>query len=338
MAGQIRGAGIPGGLVRSVAMIRMDHWRRPSAGADRSRDVARTQGFVSDITRSQSCHGRSIACGASPCRLLEVIPATATATRREQPFQLDERDIQRFSDVIAASMDVSTRHQFFTWLHSSVQGLVPHEILLCGVRDQSGRGMALHRFSATRYFRDEHFDAVADPLTGLVPTVLGIAETTGRTTVLCHPALSHPAILELQRQVEANELKNLAAHLVRGVSGRFEAMYAFGRVGAVSELRVAWMVELLVPHLHGAFLRVLSSEREMLRPTLGDTEQVITRRQIQILNLVKAGKTNAEIADKLGCSQWTVKNHVQSILRRLGSSSRTHAISRAISLGILTAE
>ncbi len=260
------------------------------------------------------------------------------ANSRDLPFHLDERDTQRFSDVVAASMEVSTRPQFFSWLHSSVQGLVPHEILLCGIREASGKAMSMHRFSASRYFRDEHFEAIADPRSGLVPIVLAAAESMRRTTLVCHPGLLHPTTTELQRQVSDNELKNLAVQLVPGISGHFEALYAFGRVGAVSDFRITWMLEIVVPHVHRAFLRVLAGEREASKPAAPDGALVVTRRQVQILNLVKSGKTNAEIALVLGCSQWTVKNHVQSILRRLGSTSRTHAITRAIGLGILTPE
>ena len=63
---------------------------------------------------------------------------------------------------------------------------------------------------------------------------------------------------------------------------------------------------------------------------------VVTPRQLQILNLIKAGKTNQEIAELLSCSPWTIKNHIQAILRKLGSNTRTHAITRAMSLGILS--
>jgi DNA-binding CsgD family transcriptional regulator len=61
----------------------------------------------------------------------------------------------------------------------------------------------------------------------------------------------------------------------------------------------------------------------------------VTPRQEEILNLIKSGKTNSEIAELLDCSPWTIKNHIQAILRKLDSNTRTHAIARAMSLGIL---
>jgi DNA-binding CsgD family transcriptional regulator/tetratricopeptide (TPR) repeat protein len=49
---------------------------------------------------------------------------------------------------------------------------------------------------------------------------------------------------------------------------------------------------------------------------------LLTRRQSEVLDLLLAGRTNAEIADQLVLSQRTVDNHVGAILRALGVSSR----------------
>jgi len=275
-------------------------------------------------------------------RALHRIAARPTlrldSTSLDRRFQLDDYDIQRFTDVVSASMAVSTRQQFFTWTQGEAQGLVPHEILLCGVRDPQGKGMSMHSFSATRYFRDEHLRAVADPVDGMLPLLIAHAERRGTCTVLCGIDDVDDDAEPLDLHVRTNELKNLAAGLVPGLSGQVDAVYMFGRIGATSAPRVGTLLEMLLPHVHRAFVRVLGFERHVGRTPAEAAPQLVTPRQVQILNLVKSGKTNAEIGAELGCSQWTVKNHVQDILRRLGSTSRTHAISRAISLGILSPE
>ena len=52
----------------------------------------------------------------------------------------------------------------------------------------------------------------------------------------------------------------------------------------------------------------------------------LTRRQTQVLALVAVGLPNREIATRLGIQHHTVKNHVQSILGKLGVGSRTAAV------------
>lgn len=54
----------------------------------------------------------------------------------------------------------------------------------------------------------------------------------------------------------------------------------------------------------------------------------LTARQADVLELVAAGLTNAEIAQKLVLSVRTVDHHVSAILTKLGVSSRRHAAAR----------
>ena len=257
-----------------------------------------------------------------------------------QPFRLDDSDRGRYADAVEASFLVGSRQQFFVWSQSSVQALIPHEILICGIEDGSRQAMALHRFSASRYFRQEHFDVVADPHTGLLRCLLAAAAGS-RSSVVFSPSAalatssSRPADEDLLMLVTTNELKNLAAQLVMGTGGRFEAFYGFSRLSVALDARLGYLIELLVPHLHNAFLRVLATEREAAGATSKRAGRLVTPRQEEILNLIKCGKTNLEIAELLSCSPWTIKNHIQAILRKLDSNTRTHAIARAMSLGIL---
>lgn len=55
----------------------------------------------------------------------------------------------------------------------------------------------------------------------------------------------------------------------------------------------------------------------------------LSRREAEILALVASGHTNAAIAGQLGRSAFTVRNHVQKILRKLGVHSRSEAVSFA---------
>ena len=56
----------------------------------------------------------------------------------------------------------------------------------------------------------------------------------------------------------------------------------------------------------------------------GDTHG-LSERELEVLRLVAAGKTNREIASALVVSQHTVARHVQNIFGKLGVSSRTAA-------------
>jgi len=59
--------------------------------------------------------------------------------------------------------------------------------------------------------------------------------------------------------------------------------------------------------------------------TASDTEVSLTKRESEVLKQLAFGLTNKEIAQSLGISYETVKEHVQHILRKIGVSDRTQA-------------
>jgi DNA-binding CsgD family transcriptional regulator len=52
----------------------------------------------------------------------------------------------------------------------------------------------------------------------------------------------------------------------------------------------------------------------------------LTSREAEVLDLVGAGLSNAQIAALLGLSGRTVENHVSAILRKLGVRTRGEAV------------
>jgi len=68
-----------------------------------------------------------------------------------------------------------------------------------------------------------------------------------------------------------------------------------------------------------------SSGRKRMRSGIATAEVVLSAREEEILVWVAEGKTNIEISRIFAISPFTVKNHVQSIIRKLGASNRTEA-------------
>lgn len=56
----------------------------------------------------------------------------------------------------------------------------------------------------------------------------------------------------------------------------------------------------------------------------------LSERELQVLALVAEGKTNAEIADALILSEKTVRNHVSTILSKIGLTNRIEAATYAV--------
>jgi len=72
-----------------------------------------------------------------------------------------------------------------------------------------------------------------------------------------------------------------------------------------------------------------NSETNMIEP--------LTERELQILTLTAKGFTNKAIGVQLSISDRTVQNHLANIFGKLNSASRTEAVMRAVSLGLIPA-
>jgi DNA-binding NarL/FixJ family response regulator len=81
------------------------------------------------------------------------------------------------------------------------------------------------------------------------------------------------------------------------------------------------------PRVSAILLRRLSTLAS--QPQQAVRELALTAREAQILTMLELGRSNRDIATQLGIAVHTVKNHVHSLLTKLGVSTRTEAAARS---------
>lgn len=85
--------------------------------------------------------------------------------------------------------------------------------------------------------------------------------------------------------------------------------------------------------------KVVSEFSKISKPVRKQKDELIpdplSPREIEILKIVATGASNREIAEQLFISEGTVKNHLSSILSKLGVRDRMQAILRAKEYGII---
>jgi len=74
---------------------------------------------------------------------------------------------------------------------------------------------------------------------------------------------------------------------------------------------------------------------KLLGRTRAPAHLELTARELQVLSLVAAGKTNVEIGQALYIGEATVKTHLQHAFAKLGVDDRTAAVTTAIARGLL---
>ena len=61
----------------------------------------------------------------------------------------------------------------------------------------------------------------------------------------------------------------------------------------------------------------------------------LTPRELEVLRLVADGLSNAEVADRIGRTEGTVKVHLKNILQKLDAKDRTEAVTTALRRGFI---
>lgn len=64
-------------------------------------------------------------------------------------------------------------------------------------------------------------------------------------------------------------------------------------------------------------------------------EEDLTPRELEVLQLIRDGCKNKQVADLLSISENTVNFHVKNIMEKLGANDRTHAVTIAVRRGLL---
>jgi DNA-binding NarL/FixJ family response regulator len=124
--------------------------------------------------------------------------------------------------------------------------------------------------------------------------------------------------------------------LVTDAAGAREALAA----GARGVLARDGQPKRLAAALHAidqGFLVIDRAWADALRPqpVLNEPIEALTPREYDVLELLTEGLSNRDLAKVLGFSEHTAKFHVQALLNKLGASTRTELVVRALRLGLL---
>lgn len=95
-----------------------------------------------------------------------------------------------------------------------------------------------------------------------------------------------------------------------------------------------------------AGIRAVADGHTVLAPSIAATlvtrmrtgrpgRPALTPRELEVLRLVSAGRSNPEIARDLFIGEATVKTHLLHVFEKLGVSDRTRAVTLALELGLL---
>jgi len=236
------------------------------------------------------------------------------------PFK--ERRRADFFDVIRSTIAINTSEQFCAWARNDLQYIFPHGMLLCGLGEIEHLSVRAQHLIACN-FPKEYLHAVQQA-DGLITSPIISKWIATKRPVLFEIPEQHGQSAWLRNFIRFG-LQNMAAHGQCDQHGRSTSYFCFTQIQGQLTARRAMLLELLVPHMHAALIRVFNITRKT--ESLPETNvPALSRRESEILSWMSAGKSNWEISKILQISENTVRNHVQNILVKLRVNSRTQAV------------
>ena len=238
--------------------------------------------------------------------------------------------------TIESSLQVRELRQFFLWSQGQLQALLPHAVLVCMQFDHAHALLRLECLHGS-VMDEAAVAALCDRRLGLAVRAARHCSVAGALPSMADAgSVATPALLPFQDELLASGHANVLLHGSGVLAGTATVFALFGmpmRPGA----RHAYFLELLLPHLHLALLRL---GRPLVAPAVrkgvaSGAPRKLSAREVEIMHWLREGRSNAQIALILGLSALTVKNHLQRIYRLLGAGNRTQAVTRSVALGLI---
>jgi transcriptional regulator EpsA len=260
----------------------------------------------------------------------------------EEEVELTAEQRVVFMEVIEESLRVSQRTHLFNWLQRGMQYLIGHEVMLFGVKASDSDLYDYEFFTSSRYFGEEQFNAVLRNEEGIVRQAIGIWRKNNKPVLVSiepdEQLTQYSKMHASEQVVKDSELKQFVVHGFGDTRSRVSTVVALGRLSSPMTPQTAHLLELIMPHLHCALIKVTSNRIvESIVLNKSQLSKKITTREVEVLQWLYLGKTNWEISTILEISPLTVKNHVQNIIRKLNVENRGQAAAKAAKLGLVIA-
>jgi DNA-binding CsgD family transcriptional regulator len=114
------------------------------------------------------------------------------------------------------------------------------------------------------------------------------------------------------------ELNPMLIHGQKDLCGHMSSYFSFSQCTG-DEQQVCEDLAVIMPFLHLLLTRAIARKRTFVRYDL-------SAKEAKIMTFMCKGCGNKEIAEFLECSQYTIKNQVSKILKKMNASNRTEAI------------
>lgn len=239
----------------------------------------------------------------------------------------------QFLGVIQEALKIQSHADLFNWLQGDLQMYLPHEIVLAAWSIPGTDALEVDVVSALPGMRTS--DIVSADMMPFLRNLLRRWRDGGAQLFWLRNERGFALDLskvDTPGSVSAafKRMRSAIVHGIKDERGQNHILYIVFSEARSPPRSVQYYFKLLLPHVDTA-LRQLTPLR--LQPNLSSAakpylEFGLSQREREIMDWVRAGKTNEVIGVILDISPFTVKNHLKRIFRKLDVSNRAQAVSK----------
>ena len=252
--------------------------------------------------------------------------------KKESGQKSPESGLNVLSEAIYESMFIRKHYDFYIWQKNYINKFIPHNALIAAWGNFSEGTL---QFDICSSISEIHTQQVLGGCCEIKPLMTNLYkqwEKNGDKWFFQEEfKLSELGLSILPNQKIMDELFAMRTVLVYGFRDKRtgnDVIYAFFNSQLMYETQTS-VLDVVMPHLDLALRRVdCLPENKTASVDAAPILKIISEREAAVLNLVVQGKTNTIIAAELFISVNTVKNHLKSIFKKMGVSSRAEAVGK----------
>jgi transcriptional regulator EpsA len=256
------------------------------------------------------------------------------------PFlaSLSLEDIHRYHRVVTRSGKVASHLDVLVWLQGDMQQWLPHDIMVAAWGDFEAGQIQYDILSELPGVRT--LSTKSNAVKPMLSKLYSHWKALDRKPVAMNVEASGISLVEAGVNQELSRaLTTMNGALVHGFSdqrGNHDCIYAIFSTRGPYSVAECDAMSVVLPYVDAALRQVRQLPDQYLYPAIRpidafsalSSDHDLSEREVQIIDWVAMGKTNPEIGSILEISEFTVKNHLKRIFKKLDVYNRAQAVSK----------
>jgi transcriptional regulator EpsA len=249
-------------------------------------------------------------------------------------MQRDNVNIADWINFINSADEVKSEEDYLRWCGVSLRKILPFDLMVTAVGRRYGDMVAVDEIDLIGYPEFYRLELMSGDLRISERKALGYW-LKSRSPLIVDSKNAKQKLSEKEyAEFRSHNLKNIWAHGVIDPDGQKASYFSFSGSDELCSEQVSLRLRMVTPYLHQVRSAILWDRLSQNGFIHAGTQ--LTSREMEVLQCIANGRTNAEIAAVFQRSTLTIKNQTQSILKKLDARSRTDAVRIALQKGLIS--